>query len=247
MDFLNKKITHILNNSFKESNRLGCSEITPDHILLSILNYENNIVIETIEQMGFDIEDISSKIESFLRFKIKNPQIIKKILILNETSKRIINNSQLESYKLRDSDISEEHIVLSILRDKEIDSTKILNNLDLTYKKFKEILIKNKKQINMSATHEYGDSGEPKINKTNNKSQTPILDNFSRDLTDLAIKGNIDPIIGRDEEIERVSQILSRRKKNNPMLIGEPGCVLSDTKIVVRKISNLTTHNIINK
>jgi len=86
-------------------------------------------------------------------------------------------------------------------------------------------------------------SGSKKPNET--KSKTPVLDTFSRDLTKLAEEGKIDPIVGREKEIERVSQILSRRKKNNPILIGEPGCVDSETLITVRKVSNLDTHTII--
>jgi ATP-dependent Clp protease ATP-binding subunit ClpC len=78
------------------------------------------------------------------------------------------------------------------------------------------------------------------------KSKTPVLDSFSRDLTKLAEDGKIDPIVGREKEIERVSQILSRRKKNNPILIGEPGCVLGETLITIRKISDNGEHEIIN-
>lgn len=84
----------------------------------------------------------------------------------------------------------------------------------------------------------------PKL--TDPKSKTPVLDSFSRDLTKMAEEGKIEPIIGRDKEILRVSQILGRKKKNNPILIGEPGCVLGETLITVRKTSNLNSHNIIN-
>lgn len=87
--------------------------------------------------------------------------------------------------------------------------------------------------------------GPRKQNKTNTNSKTPVLDSFSRDLTRMAEENKIDPIVGRENEIERVSQILSRRKKNNPILIGEPGCVDGETLITVRKISDLGNHNII--
>lgn len=83
--------------------------------------------------------------------------------------------------------------------------------------------------------------------KKDSKSDTPILDNFSRDITKLAEEGALDPIIGRENEINRVCQILARRKKNNPVLLGEPGCVNENTIITVRKISNVNKHNIVNK
>lgn len=80
--------------------------------------------------------------------------------------------------------------------------------------------------------------------KNDSKSNTPVLDNFSRDLIKLAQEGKLDPVIGRESEIERLAQIISRRKKNNPILVGEPGCVLGDTYIEIEKISDINTHNI---
>ena len=244
---LGDKIKNILKDSFKESVRLGDSEITPNHIVLTILNDNSNIVKDVLFKLGYDSEELSSKIESYLRMKIKNPYDKKILLALNTTSKRVLNSSQLECDKLGDDEIGEEHLMLSILRDKEIDCVKVLNNQNIDYKIFKDKLVQIKKQINMSMTDDFEEIGGSKIKKNNGKSTTPILDNFGRDITEIAAKGGIDPIIGRDEEVERVAQILSRRKKNNPILIGEPGCVLADTKIVVKKISDLSTHTFIDK
>lgn len=86
--------------------------------------------------------------------------------------------------------------------------------------------------------------GRGKKTKETSNSKTPVLDNFSRDLIRLASEGKLDPVIGRDNEINRIAQILSRRKKNNPIIIGEPGCVLPDTVIEIEKISNVSSHNI---
>lgn len=83
-----------------------------------------------------------------------------------------------------------------------------------------------------------------KAQKTNSSGSTPVLDNFSRDLNKLAEQGKLDPVIGRESEILRIAQILSRRKKNNPIIIGEPGCVLESTIIEVEKVSEISTHNI---
>lgn len=245
MKSVNKEVKKILRESLKECNRLGGKEITPDHIVLAILNSEN-YVVDVLEKLHYDVEDLSSKIEGYLRLKIINPINSGGITRLSEESKLILNISNLESDKLMDNKICEEHLMLAILKNKNLDSSKVLGHQDLTYKVFKEKIIEIKKQINMSFTDDYNDvGGENK--KTSTKSNTPILDNFGRDITEIASRGGIDPIIGRDDEIERVVQILSRRKKNNPILIGEPGCVLAGTKITVRKISDLTTHTFINK
>jgi ATP-dependent Clp protease ATP-binding subunit ClpC len=220
---IDDKIRWILKESFRESTRLGYGEITPDHMVLSLLNDYNNTVIDVLLFMGFDMEELSSKVEGFLRLKIKNPQVEKKILSLNESSKRALNVSEMESDKLGDSGIGEEHLMLAILKDRELDCTKVLNNQGIDYNSFKNTLLEIKKEINMSMTDDFEEVGGVKGKKSSTKSDTPILDNFGRDITEIAIKGGIDPIIGRDDEIERVSQILSRRKKNNPILIGEPG------------------------
>lgn len=92
-----------------------------------------------------------------------------------------------------------------------------------------------------------GSGGNKKNVKPSKDSKTPVLDQYGKDITEAAKDGNIDPIIGREKEIERVSQILGRRKKNNPILIGDPGCVVSDTEITIRKVSNVNKHSIINK
>ena len=218
-----EKIKWVLKESFKEANRLGADSITPDHMILSILNDKKNKVIDAFNSMDYDCEDLGSKVEAFLRLKIKTPQIKKKLVSLSECSKRALNISEMESDKFGDDSINEEHLMLAILKDKELDCTKVLNHQGIYYKKFKEKLLETKTEINMSIADDFDEMGGLKGKKSSNKSNTPVLDNFGRDITDIAAKGGIDPIIGRDEEVERVSQVLSRRKKNNPILIGEPG------------------------
>ena len=142
---------------------------------------------------------------------------------MSESSKRVLSVSELELDKMGDSELYETHLTLAILKDKELDCTKVLKNQGIDYKNFKSTLLEIKKEINMSITDDYEEMGKIKSKKGGEKSTTPILDNFGRDITEIAMRGGIDPIIGREKEIERVSQILSRRKKNNPILIGEPG------------------------
>lgn len=223
MKRLDPKINEILKKSFKESNRLGGNKIDPDHLMLSILDDEDNVVIDVLKYMGSDIEDLMSKIEGYIRLKVKNPSSKKKLLSLSESSKIILNTTELESNKLGDEFIGIEHLMLSILKDKVLDCVKVLSFQGITYKTFIESLKQIKTEINMSGiTDGYNENmGESK--KSASKSNTPILDNFGKDITKMAEEGKIDPIIGRCEEIERVSQVLSRRKKNNPILIGEPG------------------------
>jgi len=216
-----------IRESFKESIRLGDPKIKPEHLILSVLSIKNTQVSDVLGEMGSDIKDLSEKLEGYLRFKIKNPNIVEvKIVPLSESSKNVLSSAELESDKLKDEHIGVEHLFLSILKNKTLDVTKVLGNQGITYRTFKETLVNLKKQKLMNMTgdfEELDDLGKRAKKATQGKSTTPILDNFGRDVTKLAAEGQIDPIIGREDEIERVSQILSRRKKNNPILIGEPG------------------------
>lgn len=218
------KFRSVLKQSFKESLKFGSKKIQPDHIVLSILGDYDNEVVDILNLMGADVEDLVSKIEGYLRTKTETAQKKKKLIPLSESSKGVVSSSELESDKLGDDYVGLEHMMLSILKNRTIIGTRILGYSGITYKTFKNTLIQTKKEINMSITGDYDDlDGGLKSQKQKTKSNTPILDNFGRDMTKLAEEGVIDPIIGRSDEIERVSQILSRRKKNNPILIGEPG------------------------
>jgi ATP-dependent Clp protease ATP-binding subunit ClpC len=220
---LDFKVKEILKKSFKESNRLGGNKIEPEHIMLAILDDGDNEAVDVLMAMGSDIEDLMSRVEGYMRLKIKNPQNKTKLLSLSEGSKFVLNSAQLESDKLNDDNINTTHLMLSILKNKTLDCSKVFFLQGITYKTFKETLKQIKKEINMSGIADDYNEGSRDSNKSSSRSKTPVLDNFGRDITKLAQEGKIDPIIGRSDEIERVSQILSRRKKNNPILIGEPG------------------------
>lgn len=217
----------VVRESFKETLRLGDNKIKPEHLILTTLLVKNNEVTQVLNEMGSDVDDLAEKLESYLRIKVKNPNIVEpKIIPLNVSSKNAISSAELEADKLKDDFIGVEHLFLSILKNKSLDGTKVLGNQGITYRTFKETLVHLKKQKIMNMTgdfEEVDDLGKRAKKAAQGKSTTPILDNFGRDITKLASDGQIDPIIGREDEIERVSQILSRRKKNNPILIGEPG------------------------
>lgn len=235
------KLKEILSESFKTSSRLGDIKIKPEHILISLLNDNDNMVLDVLYDMGTDVEDLSATIEGYMLYKTVNPMTEVKLLPLSDSSKNVLSSAELESDKLKDEFIEVEHVFLSILRNESLDGTRVLGNKGITYKTFRETLLQTKKEIESMMTGDYDENEEDfgKKLKKNSKSTTPVLDNFSKDITKLAEEGAIDPIIGRDEEIERVAQILSRRKKNNPILIGEPG--VGKTAIIeglARKIVN---------
>lgn len=220
---LDSKVKTVLKNSFKESNRLGGNKIEPEHLMMGLLLEGNNEAIEVLLSMGSDIEDLLSKIEAYIRLRIRNPRIGNKLLTFSESSKIILNSAELESDKLGDKNVNCVHLLLSLLKNRSLDCSKILFLQGITYKTVKSTLIEIKKENDMSGiADEFNERSESK-GKSNSKSSTPILDNFGRDITKIAEEGKIDPIIGRNDEVERVSQVLSRRKKNNPILIGEPG------------------------
>jgi ATP-dependent Clp protease ATP-binding subunit ClpC len=217
------KTKEIIKASFNEALHRGSNKINPEHILLSILSDNDNSVVDVLLSMGVDVEDLISRIESTLRSDVKNPNMAKKILVFSETAKKIVNGLDLQATKMGDGQIDPEHILLSILSNRTLTITKIMSTLGITYKTFKETLLTIKKEISMSITGDFDEIENQKQTKSKSKTGTPVLDNFSRDLTKLAESNLLDPVVGRVDEVDRVVQILSRRKKNNPLLIGEAG------------------------
>lgn len=218
------KVKKIMNSSFQIAKQFNDVSVRPEHILLSIIKDSNNNGVKTLKSMGVDVKKLTNKLELTCQQNIV-PRVEKKynILPLSKESTEIINNSENECNKFGNDMIDLNHIILSMLNSKsEVNS--LLKGFDVDYNNFNN----KSKELNIMASHE--DDGqefnqsEPEKRKFNKVvTKTPILDNFSKDITNDVENGKIDPVIGRDEEIERVAQILSRRKKNNPVLIGEPG------------------------
>ena len=217
------KVKKIMNTSFDTAKEFNDVNVRPEHILLSLLK-DNNSVVKTLKKMGIDVNKLIIKIQHTCQQNI-TPRVQKRynVLPLSKESTEIIGNAENECDNMGDEFIDLNHIMLSMLNSKSTIST-LLNEFDIDYNNFK----KNTKQPNIMATFEDDEQGtsnseseKRKNMKTNTK--TPVLDNFSKDITNQADEGKIDPVIGRDEEIKRVAQILSRRKKNNPVLIGDPG------------------------
>ncbi len=211
--------------SIKQAKLYDDFEVKIEHIMISILNDYDNIGVRVLEEMGVDIDLLHKKIEQKLITKKKRlSDVITDDISLDQQSKDILSNSENECDLLNDKYLDIPHIILSILSNKNNVNT-ILKSMKVTHKEFQKEV---KKHIVQNAIEPMdGDDDSFKKNKKPNKSNksntTPILDNFSTDLTKRASEGKIDPVIGRDEAIQRVAQILARKKKNNPVLIGDPG------------------------
>jgi ATP-dependent Clp protease ATP-binding subunit ClpC len=192
-----------------EAARLKHDYIGTEHLLLGLLRLGEGRAVEILNNIGIDQSELRQAVEDVVQPSGGTMAIGQ--LPLTARAKKLLEVSAQEARALRSKDIDTEHLLLAMLRDEEGVAAQVLSMYDIDYKEVYEEL----KNIQSGKPSAYG--------RKRKKSKTPALDHFGRDLTELARRGKLDPIIGRDDEIERVSQILSRRKKNNPVLIGEPG------------------------
>ena len=264
-DNFSSRVKDVITYSKEEAIRLGHDFIGTEHLLLGILRDGGGKAIKILSSLEIDLDFLRKKIEIL---SPPNPIInyeenLRKNLHLTRQAERALKTTFLEAKLFQGNSINTAHLLLCILRNENDPTTKLLEKLNLNYEvvkdQFKEIISENTddfEDISSSSTYEEeeeekDDSIEqnPFTVKSNSgkskKSKTPVLDNFGRDLTAFANEGKLDPIVGRKNEIERVSQILSRRKKNNPLLIGEPGVGKSAIaeglaiRIIERKVSRL--------
>ncbi len=240
-----EEVKNIISYSREEAIRLGNALISVEHLLLGIIRDEKNIVVKIFRLLQVDLIELKKQLELSLQNHIQrkdtNIQLINGIAVTKQVE-RIFKLTMLESMlESKMSLISAEHLMFGILKDKENSVSKLLQQYNVNYDSFKsEILSYNTDNVDPnSIRNDLNEEGEddfdqdskrnmyskPNSNKSIplSKSKTPVLDNFGRDITRLAEEDKLDPIVGREIEIERVCQILSRRKKNNPILIGEPG------------------------
>ncbi len=192
-----------------EAARLRHDYIGTEHLLLGLIRLGEGRAVEVINNLGLEIQDLKASIEEVVQ--PAGGTMTMGNLPLTARAKKTLEVSGQEARALKSKDIDTEHILLALLKDEEGVAAQVLSMYEIDYKEVYEEL----KNIQ---------GGKPSaFKRKRKKSKTPALDHFGRDLTELARRGRLDPIIGREDEIERVSQILSRRKKNNPVLIGEPG------------------------
>lgn len=220
-----EKINQILKLSREEAIRLGNDYIGTEHILLGIIKDGDNLATKILQNLGADLEEISQEIENSVI--TNNPVSIQNIPFTKQLEK-VLKRTSNEAKIYKSDVIGAEHLLLSILRDEDNIAAKILNNFNINYESASKSLDDELMSGVLDDEGDVGNSAKPfgKIPPktfTSEKMKTPVLDNFGRDLTKLAMENKLDPVIGRDNEIQRLSQILSRRKKNNPVLIGEPG------------------------
>ncbi len=192
-----------------EASRLRHDYIGTEHLLLGLIRLGDGRAVEIITNLGLDFNDLKTSIEEVVQ--PSGGTMTMGQLPLTARAKKTLEVSGQEARALRSKDIDTEHVLLALLKDEEGVASQVLSMYEIDYKEAYEEL---KNILN----------GKPSsFKKKRKKSKTPALDHFGRDLTELARRGKLDPIIGREDEIERVAQVLSRRKKNNPVLIGEPG------------------------
>lgn len=233
------KVKQVISRSRNEAMRLGHDFIGTEHLLLGLLGDEESLALKVLESLEVDASELRQTVEdSVQRIPSAHSSLNISNLPLNKQAEKALKVTFLEAKTLKNDEISPEHLMLSILKDKENPAAKILHQFDVDYDLYKAELeyVKQEQDFSSSGVEPFAQTPseheEPyedeeqrayQQRKSTTKSRTPVLDNFGRDITKLAEEGRLDPIIGRETEIERVSQILSRRKKNNPILIGEPG------------------------
>lgn len=253
------KVKEIISYSREEALRLGNDFIGTEHLLLGLIREGDGLAVRVLQSMQVDLFELRKELEIAIKDKNNKPLANINSLPLTKQAEKVIRITVLEAKALKSATVETEHLMLSILKNKENVATQILHQYDVDYERFKNelsILQGGSPKADYSndpGSEEFEDDDERRQYQQQRrqagagatKSKTPVLDNFGRDITKLAELGNLDPIVGREEEIERVSQILSRRKKNNPILIGEPGVGKTAIveglalRIVQRKVSRV--------
>ncbi len=248
------QVKDVISFSREEALRLGHDYIGAEHLLLGLIREGDGMAIKILRSLGVDTSKLRRAIEDAVR-GTSSVTVNLGNIPLTKQAEKVLKITYLEAKIFKSDLIGTEHLLLSILRDDDNIASQILLQFSINYEVFKQEVEVNKNgfrdetQNSASAgsdddyREEESFSGPKKVSDI--KSKTPVLDNFGRDLTRAAEEGRLDPIVGREKEIERVSQILSRRKKNNPILIGEPGVGKSAIaeglalRIVQRKVSRV--------
>ncbi len=229
------KVKEVISYSREEALRLGHDYIGIEHLLLGLIREGEGLAVKTMRSLQIDLILFRKQIEDSIKEKSSKTVYNPNSLPLTKQAEKVLKITVLEAKVMRSDVIGTEHLMLSILKSKDNIVSQLLAQHDVDYDVFKAELDIVQNQIKAELPNESDDdSYEDERNKGSfgnagakkgaaSKSKTPVLDNFGRDVTAAAEEGTLDPIVGREAEIERVSQILSRRKKNNPILIGEPG------------------------
>ena len=242
--------------------RLGHSSIKVEHLFLGILRDGGGSAIKVLKNLDVEPSDLKTIIENTIKNNLVHNEVRPNEISFSKQAERVLKKSILERKNLSEDEIKTIHVLLSILLDDNNIITTTLKHLHIDY----EIILEEYQSLNINISSEdktsyseddvndddiFGPAPEEptQTKKTSTKTNTPVLDNFGRDLTLYAKEGKLDPIVGRHKEIERVSQILSRRKKNNPILVGEPGVGKSAIAegLALRIVEKKVSRNLFNK
>ncbi len=255
-------VKEILGYSREEAKRLQNSNIVPEHLLLGIIRDGANRAVDVLVGLGASLRTLKSSLENELSASNNHMEQTNELTISKSTD-RVLKMSMLEARFMKSSETDTEHLLLAILKEPDSSAAKILNTNDITYDEVAAFLKGNEKPDFPSPSMGAGftDDDDDELEEDRNyrreqqsgnsttaqrsNNETPVLDNFGTDMTKAAEEGRLDPVVGRENEIERLAQVLSRRKKNNPVLIGEPGVGKSAIveglalRIVQRKVSRV--------
>jgi ATP-dependent Clp protease ATP-binding subunit ClpC len=263
-DNFSPRVKDVIAYSKEEALRLGHDFIGTEHLMLGLLRDGNGKAVTILNALEIDLSHLRRKVEILSPANPSSGVSLndKKNLHLTRQAERALKTTFLEAKLFQSTSINTAHLLLCILRNENDPTTKLLNKMKVDYDAVKDqfkLMIANDEEYHESPTSEFSNESDDtapddssKENlfsgnsaKSSKKSKTPVLDNFGRDLTVMAEEGKLDPVVGRESEIQRVSQILSRRKKNNPLLIGEPGVGKSAIaeglalRIIQRKVSRI--------
>ncbi|MVZ67560.1 AAA domain-containing protein [Sphingobacterium sp. DK4209] len=249
------RVKDVISYSREEALRLRHDYIGTEHLLLGLIREGDGVAIKILKNIGIDMAAVRQSVEDAVKGSSVSRSPVNNNMPLTKQAEKVLKITYLEAKIFKSDIIGTEHLLLAILRDEENIASQILQQYKVSYNTFKSEVEQNATGITDEASStppsgddDYADedsqfSSPKKVSDI--KSKTPVLDNFGRDLTKAAEEGKLDPIVGREKEIERVSQILSRRKKNNPILIGEPGVGKSAIaeglalRIIQRKVSRV--------
>lgn len=230
----------VLAFSKEEAERLNNGSVTPSHILLAMLRHKENSAVSVLQKLNIDLQVLKRRLEESTQDNrlLIAPSINDMDFDLNAS--RVIRLGALEARLMHSESIDTIHLLLAILKANDCQASNIMSEMNVTYASLAQIAHTNKEQKNREDNENKNTDEEAVVEyvtpeedspaasstprNTSSDTQTPLLDNFGTDLTKAAQENLLDPVVGRENEIERVAQILCRRKKNNPILIGEPGC-----------------------
>ncbi|MEG1659773.1 MAG: ATP-dependent Clp protease ATP-binding subunit [Bacteroides sp.] len=236
-----QRVTDMIVYSQEEAHRLRSRRIGPEHLLLGLLRDGEGKAIEILSKLNINLADVKRQIETLLKKDVNDLLLPDTELPLSTDAAKILKMCILEARGLKENVADTEHVLLAILRDKKNMAASVLEDNDVNYKKiFDQLSLQpdissgmgfseeedDDDELNAPHSGKFGGSEGHQQAQTASKktvNDTPVLDNFGTDMTKAAEEGKLDPVVGREREIERLAQILSRRKKNNPILIGEPG------------------------